>query len=268
MENPPQTFSEPPTSLLGTKNPHIPPSSPSLCGLLVDARSSSIAQYKTCPKYIHQNGYSRCKFSVLRTVVDFLKMRYQEKDTEHYTFEEMTEKAGLLHLNAEVKEWLVKEALPHNLKVEVTEGMYYLFKPPLPITGRHSLLRLLRQKYKKGLGGVMLSDVQECVGPRWKKIMRQVEREVLQVVRKADRKLIIFHKDKSLSLSVSEELVRVWRGLSFSDSNKTDEDIETYLLQEGFKAMQITKTKRFPPTNIKEPRKPKRSAITKAHAGL
>uniref|UniRef100_A0A0P4W6Z8 TFIIE beta domain-containing protein n=1 Tax=Scylla olivacea TaxID=85551 RepID=A0A0P4W6Z8_SCYOL len=198
MENPHQTLSEPPTSFDVEQQ----------LGLLVDARSSSIAQYKTCPKYIHQNRYSRCKFSVLRTVVDFLKMRYQEKDTKHYTFEEMTEKAGLLHLDAEVKEWLVKEALPHNLKVEVTEGMYYLFKPPLPITGRHSLLRLLRQKYKKGLGGVMLSDVQECVGPRWKKIMR------------------------------------------------------------GFKAMQITKTNRFPPTNIKEPRKPKQSAITKAYAGL
>ncbi|XP_045103397.1 transcription initiation factor IIE subunit beta-like [Portunus trituberculatus] len=250
---------------------HILPELPPSRGLLVDAGRSSIVQCRTYPKYISsfsQHRHSKCKFSVLRTIVNFLKMRYQEKNTEHYTFEEMTRKAGLLHLDPEVKKWLVTEALPHNLKVEVIEGMYYFFKPPLHITGRHSLLRLLRQKYEKGLGGVMLSDVQECVGPRWNKIMKQVEGEVVQVVRKADKKTIIFHKDNSLSLPLSEELVRLWRSLSLSDSNKTDDDIETYLLQEGFNATQITKTKRFLFTNTKETRKAKQFAITKAHAGL
>ncbi|MPC27739.1 hypothetical protein E2C01_020918 [Portunus trituberculatus] len=106
---------------------HILPELPPSRGLLVDAGRSSIVQCRTYPKYISsfsQHRHSKCKFSVLRTIVNFLKMRYQEKNTEHYTFEEMTRKAGLLHLDPEVKKLHVLQVAGNLDRVAVQVNLY------------------------------------------------------------------------------------------------------------------------------------------------
>lgn len=62
------------------------------------------------------------------------------------------------------------EALPNNPKVQEVEGKY-LFKPPLPVRDRKSLLKLLRQHDMKGHGGVLLDDIQESL-PHCDKVMK------------------------------------------------------------------------------------------------
>lgn len=51
----------------------------------------------------------------------------------------------------------------NNPKVEVTPEGRYLFKPPYKIRDRKGLLKLLRQMDLKGLGGILLEDIQESL---------------------------------------------------------------------------------------------------------
>ena len=68
-------------------------------------------------------------------------------------------------------QWLRTEALASNPKIEVTPDGRYMFKPPFKIRDKKSLLKLLRQTDLKGLGGILLEDVQESL-PNHEKILK------------------------------------------------------------------------------------------------
>lgn len=55
------------------------------------------------------------------------------------------------------------EALPSNPKIERTTDGKYMFKPPYKLKDRKALLKLLKQQDLKGLGGIMLDDIQESL---------------------------------------------------------------------------------------------------------
>lgn len=69
------------------------------------------------------------------------------------------------------KQWLRAEALASNPKIEVTLDGKYMFKPPYKIRDRKGLLKLLRQTDLKGLGGILLEDIQESL-PNHEKILK------------------------------------------------------------------------------------------------
>jgi transcription initiation factor TFIIE subunit beta len=55
------------------------------------------------------------------------------------------------------------EALINNPKIEVTPEGKFIFKASYKIKDKKSLLRLLKQHDLKGLGGILLEDVQESL---------------------------------------------------------------------------------------------------------
>lgn len=59
--------------------------------------------------------------------------------------------------------WLEIEALPGNPKIERTPDGKYVFKPPYKLKDRKALLKLLKQQDLKGLGGIMMDDIQESL---------------------------------------------------------------------------------------------------------
>ena len=67
-------------------------------------------------------------------------------------------------------QWLIVEALPSNPKLNEIEGRW-MFQPPLPARDRKSLLKLLQKHDMKGLGGVLLDDIQESI-PHCDKVMK------------------------------------------------------------------------------------------------
>lgn len=67
-----------------------------------------------------------------------------------------------LFIYFQVKQWLQTEALTQNPKIEVTDGRF-VFKPMYKIKDKKSLLRLLKQHDLKGLGGILLEDIQESL---------------------------------------------------------------------------------------------------------
>lgn len=60
-------------------------------------------------------------------------------------------------------QWLETEALPGNPKIERTLDGKYMFKPPYKLKDRKALLKLLKQQDLKGLGGIMMDDIQESL---------------------------------------------------------------------------------------------------------
>lgn len=55
------------------------------------------------------------------------------------------------------------EALVNNPKIEVLPDQKFVFKAMYKIRDRKSLLRLLKQQDLKGLGGILLEDIQESL---------------------------------------------------------------------------------------------------------
>ena len=68
-------------------------------------------------------------------------------------------------------QWLRAEALASNPKIEISPDGKYMFKPPFKIRDRKSLLKLLRSYDLKGLGGILLDDIQESL-PNSDKILK------------------------------------------------------------------------------------------------
>lgn len=68
-------------------------------------------------------------------------------------------------------QWLESEALANNPKIEVTPDGRYMFKPPYKIRDKMGLKKLLRQTDLKGLGGILLDDIQESL-PDHEKILK------------------------------------------------------------------------------------------------
>lgn len=100
-------------------------------------------------------------------------------------------------------QWLQSEALQNNPKIEVTkDGQSFSYKPVYKLKDGKSLLRLLKQQDLRGLGGVLLDDIQESL-PHCEKVLKNRANEIVYIVRPTDKKKILFYNDRSSNLEVS-----------------------------------------------------------------
>lgn len=100
-----------------------------------------------------------------------------------------------------VLQWLQTEALQNNPKIEVHDGRF-CFKPVYKLKDSKSLLRLLKSQDLKGLGGVLLEDVQESL-PHCEKVLKNRANEIVYITRPIDKKKVLFYNDRSANLVVS-----------------------------------------------------------------
>ena len=127
------------------------------------------------------------------------------------------------------------EALPNNPKLEQPVHGRYQFKPLFKVRDGKSLLRLLKQHDLKGLGGILLDDVQESL-PNCDKVLKARAQDILFITRPIDKKKILFYNDKMANFAVDEEFQKLWRSATVDamDDNK----IEEYLEKQGIRSMQ------------------------------
>ncbi|KAG0727791.1 Transcription initiation factor IIE subunit beta [Chionoecetes opilio] len=207
------------TPLEVKKRPQVPPPPEPPKKKVPKSLASDPHAYKTV------SGGSQYKFGVLARIVRHMKTRHQDGDTHPLSIDEILDETNQLNAGPKVKQWLVVEALPNNPKVQEVEGKY-LFKPPLPVRDRKSLLKLLRQHDMKGHGGVLLDDIQESL-PHCDKVIKQLDKEILRVVRQTDKKQIIFYHDKGINFPVEKEFQQLWRNTSVDGLQ--DDNIDEYL---------------------------------------
>lgn len=65
--------------------------------------------------------------------------------------------------------------------------------------------RLLKQQDLKGLGGILLDDVQESL-PHCEKALKSLAQEILYITKPSDKKKILFYNDRTATLDVSSML--------------------------------------------------------------
>ncbi|CAL4072277.1 unnamed protein product [Meganyctiphanes norvegica] len=186
--------------------------------------------------YKAMGGGSQFKFGMLARIVRHMKTRHQEGETHPLTIDEILDETNLLHVSAKIKNWLVQEALATNIKVQVVDEKY-IFKPPLNVRDRKSLMKLLQKHDLKGLGGILLDDIQESL-PHCDKVMKAIDKDILRILRATDKKQIIFYHDKGIQFPVEREFVQLWRNTSVDGLQ--DDNIEEYLNKQGIKSMKDT----------------------------
>ncbi|XP_012540347.1 transcription initiation factor IIE subunit beta [Monomorium pharaonis] len=199
--------------------------------------------------YKTMTGSTQYKFGVLAKIVKHMKARHQEGDDHPLTLEEILDETNQLDVGSKVKQWLQTEALVQNPKIEVTEGRF-VFKPMYKIKDKKSLLRLLKQHDLKGLGGILLEDIQESL-PHCDKHLKSLQNEILYIIRPLDKKKIIFYNDKTAQFPIDEEFQKLWRAVAVDAMD--DQKIDEYLEKQGIRSMQDHGLKKPAPIKRKKP---------------
>lgn len=126
-------------------------------------------------------------------------------------------------------QWLQTEALQNNPKIEASDdGTRFAFKAVFKLKDGKSLLKLLKQHDLKGLGGVLLDDVQESL-PHCEKVLKSRANDIIYVVRPTDKKKILFYNDRTANMNVSVRLIKMekeWVQLMIDFDLQVDEEFQ------------------------------------------
>ncbi|XP_067413068.1 transcription initiation factor IIE subunit beta [Emydura macquarii macquarii] len=188
------------------------------------------------------SGGSGYKFGVLAKIVNYMKTRHQRGDTHPLTLEEILDETQHLDIGLRQKQWLMSEALVSNPKIEVIDGKY-AFKPKYNLKDKKALLRLLDKHDQRGLGGILLEDIEEGL-PNAQKAIKALGDQIIFVTR-PDKKKILFYNDKSCQFTVDEEFQKLWRSIPVDSMD--EEKIEEYLKRQGISSMQEAGPKKIAP---------------------
>lgn len=105
------------------------------------------------------------------------------------------------------KKWLQTEALQNNPKIEVSiDKTRFSFKPVFKLKDGKSLVKLLKQYDLKGLGGILLEEIQESL-PHCEKVLKARANEIIYITRPTDKKKILFYNDKTANITVIEVII-------------------------------------------------------------
>lgn len=91
-------------------------------------------------------------------------------------------------------------------------------------------MRLLKQQDLKGLGGVLLEEVQESL-PHCEKALKKFANDIIYVTRPIDKKKVLFYNDRSANLIVDEDFQKLWRTATVDAMD--DAKIDEYLEKQG-----------------------------------
>lgn len=199
-------------------------------------RSATAAPKLDANNYKSMSGSSQYRFGVLAKIVRHMKNRHLDGDDHALTLDDILDETNQLDVGNSVRTWLATEALQNNPKIEVSRGgQNFSYKPVYKLKDGKSLVRLLKQQDLKGLGGVMLDDIQESL-PHCEKVLKHRANEIVYIVRPTDKKKIMFYNDKSSNMEVDDEFVKLWRSVTVDAMD--DAKIDEYLEKQGIRTMQ------------------------------
>lgn len=206
------------------------------------------------------SGSSNYKFGVLAKIVNYMKTRHQRGDTHPLTLEEILDETQHLDIGMKQKQWLMSEALVNNPKIDIVDGKY-AFKPKYNLKDKKALLRLLDKHDQRGLGGILLDDIEEGL-PNSQKAIKALGDQIIFVTR-PDKKKILFYNDKSCQFTVDEEFQKLWRSVPVDSMD--EEKIEDYLKRQGISSMQDSGPKKIIPVQKRKKANSQKKRRFKTH---
>ncbi|NXW05844.1 T2EB factor, partial [Fregetta grallaria] len=199
------------------------------------------------------SGGSAPPFGVLAKPPHYMKTRHQRGDTHPLTPPQILDETHPPDIGLKQTPPLMSEALVNPPKIEVVDAPP-AFKPKYPPQDKKALLRLLDKHDQRGLGGILLEDIEEGL-PNAQKAIKV--RDQIIPPNRPDKKTPPFYNDKSPPLTVDEEFQKLWRSIPVDSMD--EEKIEEYLKRQGISSMQETgpkKIRRKPPPSQKKRRPP------------
>ncbi|XP_069834154.1 transcription initiation factor IIE subunit beta [Dendropsophus ebraccatus] len=206
------------------------------------------------------SGSSNYKFGVLAKIVNYMKTRHQRGDTHPLSLEEILDETQHLDIGMKQKQWLMSEALVNNPKIDIIDGKY-AFKPKYNLKDKKALLRLLDKHDQRGLGGILLEDIEEGL-PNAQKAIKALGDQIIFVTR-PDKKKILFYNDKSCQFTVDEEFQKLWRSVPVDSMD--EEKIEEYLKRQGISSMQESGPKKIIPVQKRKKANSQKKRRFKTH---
>ncbi|XP_014227147.1 general transcription factor IIE subunit 2 [Trichogramma pretiosum] len=206
--------------------------------------------------YKNVTSASTVRFGILAKIVQYMKARHQDGDDYALSLDEILDETSQLDIGSRNKLWLENEALPQNPKIELTDDGKYIFKSMYKIKDKKSLLKLLKQHDLKGQGGIMLEDIKESL-PHSEKHLKNLQNDIITIVRPQDKKQIIFYKDRTAEFPVDEDFQKLWRAVAVDAVD--DAKMTEYLEKQGIRSMQDHGIKKMAPVKRKKGNNKKRA---------
>lgn len=208
-------------------------------------KKAKIEKERVLPRefdYKASAGSSQYKFAILAKIVKELKKNHQNGVTEPIPLNDLLDETNQTDISARNKHWLETEALLNNPKVEVIEDGFK-FKPVLNVRDKKSLLALLKEHERLGLGTIFMDDIEESV-PNVAKVMKELKESVHVLTRQAEKKELVLYRNKAdfLPNGVSEEIQKLWRSIAMDGQDEGK--IEKYLQQHNLKSMKTLELKK------------------------
>lgn len=225
-------------------------------------QKSNSSKPKDVYSYKSMTLSSQYNFSVLAKIVKHMKQRHLDGDTHPLTLDEILDETNQLNIGNRQRHWLITEALVNNPKIQCLPDGKYIFKPTYNIKDRKSLIRLLDKHDQRGLGGILLEDVQESLSHA-DKIIKIIGDCVITVTRPIDKKKVLFYNDKTLHYTVEEEFQKLWRSVAVDGTD--DQKIEEYLQRQGITSMQDLGIKKVVPLQKRKKPTSKKPRAFKKH---
>ncbi|KAL3315907.1 Transcription initiation factor IIE subunit beta [Cichlidogyrus casuarinus] len=208
------------------------------------ASKHSVPSYMDLPSKQQFAG----KFNLLSRIIKYMKNRHLEGDTHPLSVEEILEETMLTDTPKSIVKWLEDEALPNNVKI-LRINHKFVFRPLYKVRNRDELYALLRKHDVKGLGGIYLDDLMECL-PDCENVLASLGDDALRIVNPTDKKTIIFFNDHSSELTADEVFKQYWRAISVE--GMPEAKIEEYLQKQGIQSMSADKKKFTPAIKTKK----------------
>lgn len=201
-----------------------------------------------------QSLSNAANFGTMAKIVDYMKKRHLNSQQWSLSLSEILEELQVYDLSKRSEAWL-QEALPSNPRLTVDENGKFLFKPPYKVKGKNSLMVLLKKYHADGKGGVLLSDLNECI-PAADKHVEALGTAVIDVPTQVNKRKdhVYFYSDPDTDYTIDEEFKSLWRNASVDHLD--EKKIEEYLQKHGIDTM-----KDLAPKKIMVGGPPKRKAV-------
>ncbi|CAF0709200.1 unnamed protein product [Brachionus calyciflorus] len=166
-------------------------------------------------------------------IIMHMKQRFQRDENYPISLEEILDELQIVDLNTKSRMVLDTQMLSSNPKIETTteDGIKkYTFKPSLILRNRRELINLIKDHQNKGLGGVLVDDIQESMTTEeFDKVFKKLGDDIVVMMGKGKKKVLYYNDVKSAeNLQIEEDIVKHWRdvGVDGLDETKIDEYLE------------------------------------------
>lgn len=178
---------------------------------------------------------------VFPKIIMHMKQRFQRNENFPISLEEILDELQIFDLPSKARLNLDSQILPKNPKLESDiEGntRKYTFKPYFIIKNRKDLINLIKDHQIKGLGGLLLDDIQESMTTEdFDRIFKKPSDEIVQLFGKGKKKILYYNDTKNAAenIQVEEDIVKYWRDVAVEGLDETK--IEEYLEKQGIASM-------------------------------